>query len=1055
MKKTLLSSVSLCFVLFVNLLVAHAAENATAVFSPTTTLSGFQYSLGSGPSAEQSFKVSGTNLTGNLIVTAPVNYEISPLSGSSFISMSSITIAHSGGVVSELTLYVRLKSGLAANTYSGNISIASAGAQTEYIALSGAVLNPPTISTSVTSITGLYSFYNVGESVVKSVLITGSDLKAGIVVAPPYNFEISTNATSGFTTSSITLPVGVGNAISTTIYIRLYPYTYPTYDYSGNLTLTSTGATSKTVSVTGRSMYKPVLSTSTTSLTSFNYFVGAGPSAQQSFTISGTDIIDPVTITAPTNYEISTYNGTSFSGQSSITLYPSYYSLYSTTIYVRLKSGLTAGTYGGNLTCTSTSAATKTISLSGSVTSQPVVNVSTTSLTGFRYNLGSGPSTEKMFTVSGSSLSSIIFIYAPTNYEISTNGGSAFAATSSIVLPQSGGTVAATNIYVRLKAGLAEGNYNENVTIASSTTPNQLVSLSGTVVNPNGITVSETALSGMDYIAGNGPSNEKSVVMSGGGISSLVIVTATDNFEISTGSGPAFQGGQQMLFQPVANEITAKTIYVRLKSGLTASSYSGSISFATSGYTTKNVTLSGTITSPVVLLKDPDYYIQRNNGTLTFSNNWLFSRNLGNYINTSDLLGATSTVRGMAVRNGKMLFCSRSTSNQLISIDGKTGVRTAINLATNVFKYTGRNFNNTADSLYTVSFPCNDIKVDKGGNVLVSNLMTSSTSRFQIWKVNSETGSGSLLIDQKDFSLISPASTVRIDGFYVLGDVNTIANIYAVCSSTVTNIREMYRWSINSGIASSVPFVTNLDKSPEAAFGSATCISTIDGENFYIDGDKIMPFKYNINTGFSDSFKNYPIVYTDSITSPMYKSKISQPVNGVTEFTVGSDKFLIVGATSYIPTSLTPPAAFRIYKYDSYSDKIADLQCLWTFPLIGMGNTTNASRMVISAVEVNGKVATIYIYYPENGYGVYQLNVGLGTDTNPTKLNSDITVWIDGNDIKASEELSQLEVYTVTGQLLKSVKNTMSVTKPAVNGVYIVKTMNSSGETHSQKIIIQ
>jgi len=47
----------------------------------------------------------------------------------------------------------------------------------------------------------------------------------------------------------------------------------------------------------------------------------------------------------------------------------------------------------------------------------------------------------------------------------------------------------------------------------------------------------------------------------------------------------------------------------------------------------------------------------------------------------------------------------------------------------------GRNKANTADSTYVTSYPCNDIKIDGAGNVLVGNMITSSAGRFQIWKL--------------------------------------------------------------------------------------------------------------------------------------------------------------------------------------------------------------------------------------------------------------------------------------------------------------------------------
>ena len=81
--------------------------------SPTSaTLS---YNYGSGPSAEQSYSVEGYGLTGDLVVTAGLNVEVSITSGSGF--SSSVTLTPTTGAVPATTIYVRLKAGLAEATY--------------------------------------------------------------------------------------------------------------------------------------------------------------------------------------------------------------------------------------------------------------------------------------------------------------------------------------------------------------------------------------------------------------------------------------------------------------------------------------------------------------------------------------------------------------------------------------------------------------------------------------------------------------------------------------------------------------------------------------------------------------------------------------------------------------------------------------------------------------------------------------------------------------------------------------------------------------------------
>ncbi len=118
----------------------------------------------------------------------------------------------------------------------------------------------------------------------------------------------------------------------------------------------------------------------------------------------------------------------------------------------------------------------------------PSITVSPSSLTGFIYLVGNGPSAEQLFTIEGSDLSADIVITPPTNYEISETSGSNFAG-NAITLTQSGGTVSSTTIYVRLEAGLTAGTYDEDITCTSTDATNKTVSLSGSVVEPNTTTL--------------------------------------------------------------------------------------------------------------------------------------------------------------------------------------------------------------------------------------------------------------------------------------------------------------------------------------------------------------------------------------------------------------------------------------------------------------------------------------------------------------------------------------------------------------------------------------
>lgn len=116
----------------------------------------------------------------------------------------------------------------------------------------------------------------------------------------------------------------------------------------------------------------------------------------------------------------------------------------------------------------------------------PTITVTETTLEGFSYEVGKGPSAEKSFQVSGSNLTGNITLTPSDNLEISTGTGENFVATSPINLPPTEGVVAATSIYARLKAGLPAGNYTETITANSTGAVTKTITCKGNVFEPVG-----------------------------------------------------------------------------------------------------------------------------------------------------------------------------------------------------------------------------------------------------------------------------------------------------------------------------------------------------------------------------------------------------------------------------------------------------------------------------------------------------------------------------------------------------------------------------------------
>ena len=217
------------------------------------------------------------------------------------------------------------------------------------------------------------------------------------------------------------------------------------------------------------------------SLTEFSTFTGT-PSAPQNYSVSGANLTNDILILPPGGFEISLSSGSGYAG--SLTLTQTGGTVSPTTVYVRLTGTDGTGTFSGNIAHSSSPAVTVNLYASGTVSDPaPTVYVSETNLTGFGYIVGSGPSPEQSFTVSGLYLTSNITITAPTDYEISSTSGANFG--SSVILTAAKLSVTTTPVYVRLKAGLAVGPYNdEDISIAAAGVTTQYVECDGSVASP-------------------------------------------------------------------------------------------------------------------------------------------------------------------------------------------------------------------------------------------------------------------------------------------------------------------------------------------------------------------------------------------------------------------------------------------------------------------------------------------------------------------------------------------------------------------------------------------
>jgi len=460
-----------------------------------STLTGFTYVGGLGPSTEQSFTVGGTDLVTNITVLPSASFEISTGTGVSFFPTNPITLNVANGTVPTNTIYVRMKSGLSVGAIAAeNIASITTGATTQNVACSGTVVVTPLITISTTTLTGFAYNFGSGPSTAQSFTVSGANLTADIVITPPTDYQICLTV-GGTYVSTLTLTQALGIVNATTIYVKLKSGLVVS-PYNENISLASTNAITKAVSCNG-SVNAPTVAVSKFNLAGFIYTFNAGPSSEQIVTVSGTNLTGNLTVTPPANFNISLTSGTGFAA-TSINLAPSSGTVAATTIYIRMIAGLAIGTVAPiNLTASATGAITQNVACSGQIVNAATSISSNTTLNGFVYTLGNGPSIEQSFTVSATSLTSSITVTPPaTNFEISLTSGSGFISNpSTLTIAQTGGIVNAVPVYVRLKAGLPVATYSaQNIIMSSTGATNLNVACSGVVVTSPTIIAGPTGL---------------------------------------------------------------------------------------------------------------------------------------------------------------------------------------------------------------------------------------------------------------------------------------------------------------------------------------------------------------------------------------------------------------------------------------------------------------------------------------------------------------------------------------------------------------------------------
>lgn len=574
-----------------------AVAPAAAYLSVTESSLSFNNAVGSPTTAM--FSILGKNLVDTVALGAPANFEISLNATSGFAQ----TLTLNNPVKPSFTntqVYVRYNPSAASNN-SGNLVISSKTIDAINIALAGnsvaTLSSSPSQLTEITTIVGT-------PSLAYAISLSGTKLSDTVKVVASAGFQLSID--SVFTTPVTSLNLNIPTAAvlaNTKVYVRYNPTAAGTV--TGSVTISSTGAATRNITVTGRAVLSTAKAVSAYS-SAFSlvfttiFTTPAVPSSAQVISVSGINLgTDSLVVTAPSGFEVSLDNSNYLSviklaNTAGIVAPTAVYVRYNPVVQSALNQQLYVHLSSANPSTTS-SATNVVMFVNGN--SSPAITVNST-VEPTLYTTFGKPSVASSVIVSGTRLVDNVIATAPNGFELSLDSVN---FTNSVTINKTGTTLANTVVYIRFNPSAAGASAPNSFvsfnTVNASSVP---VAVSGIAVVPATPIVS-LSTANLPLFTTNGvvPTAPVSFTFTAQNLVADLAITVGNDFELSNDS--TTYKNTWNITPDVDGNIGTTKLFCRFKRATTGS-VNDSIKFNSTNLVTQAIALSGKNTTGVVEL---------------------------------------------------------------------------------------------------------------------------------------------------------------------------------------------------------------------------------------------------------------------------------------------------------------------------------------------------------------------------------------------------------------------------------------------------------------------
>ena len=483
-------------------------------------LQGFTYEQGEGPSAAQSFTITGEYLASTVVITANEYFEVSDAENG--VYANTLTLNTTNGLLAVTPVYVRLMAGLSVGSYNTNLSVVS-GDDALTVSLSGSV--------TISNMVAMPTFSPEGGTYMNEQTVTIECATAGATI------HYTLNGTDPTENSPV---------------------------YAGPITV-NTDMTIKAMGVKENWLNSEIASASYVIRTPITIAEARLLENNQYATVAGV-------VTLIDNRNVYIQDATA-----GIDLY-----LNSNTVPENLAVGDLVIAYGKK------SVYNGLVELTG-INGNNELELMIV-LSGNVLPLATKTIAEVLEDYQGSNMlqSTRICIEQAVVESINHNGNS--------LISQNGSQI---NIYhLPVVEGLAVGDVITFVGVVGCyNAPQMLIGSADDIIvthNPS-MTATPASLSGFNYIVDNGPSEEQTLTVSGQYLEGEIILTATGDFEISSGTGSSFNPATNITLSPTNGVVNNATIYVRMKSGLAIGAHTGQVNLTSQNAMDVVVNCSGNV----------------------------------------------------------------------------------------------------------------------------------------------------------------------------------------------------------------------------------------------------------------------------------------------------------------------------------------------------------------------------------------------------------------------------------------------------------------------------